>query len=171
MGSRLLDLRMADGSRHFGELPETSDWERLRDAVAELPGARLTRCLTDGVTEVWLDFDLGGVSFSVNNQHGSWWFFVSEPACPDPVLLQVLDHFEESLWPHAARARAAGPLSAGSLRVVVYEASGRVSTRDFDSPDDARRYADDAASEAEDGVVLSFVFDASFRQIWTGKHY
>lgn len=171
MGSRLLDLRMADGSRHFGELPETSDWARLRDAAAELPGARLIRYLTDEVTEVWLDFDLGGARFSINNQQGSWWFFVSEPACPDPVLLQVLDHFERSLWPHAARARAAGPLSAGSLRVLVYEASGRVSARDFDNADDARRYADDAASETEDGVVLSFVFDASFRQLWTGKHY
>ncbi|MBK7580741.1 MAG: hypothetical protein IPI67_11095 [Myxococcales bacterium] len=171
MSSRLIDLRMADGSRHFGDLPETSDWERLPQAVAQLPGARLTRFLTDDVTEAWLDFEYLGASFSINNQHAQWWFFVSDPACPDEALLQVLDHFERTLWPAAAFARAAGPLAMGSLRAVVYEADGRVSCRDFEDLVEARRYADDAVSEGEDGVVLAFIVDAAFSVVGTGRHY
>jgi hypothetical protein len=95
----LLDIRMADGSRHFGDLPETYDadqpqWHRLREHVGQLPGARLTGFVTDDVTEAWIDFAHRGHTFSLNNQAGEWWFFVEDPACPDDILGQVLEHFE-----------------------------------------------------------------------------
>jgi hypothetical protein len=95
----LLDIRMADGSRHFGDLPETYDadqpqWHRLREHVGHLSGARLTGFVTDDVTEAWIDFAYRGHTFSLNNQAGEWWFFVEDPACPDDLLKHVLEHFE-----------------------------------------------------------------------------
>src|SRR5262245_66356926 len=100
-------MKMADGSRHFGDLPETYDvqspeWHRLKDHVDKLTGAKLTSFITDDVTEAWIDFAFEGHAFSINNQHGQWWFFVKDPACPDATLLAVLDHFEPLLNPHGA---------------------------------------------------------------------
>lgn len=176
MSERLFDLRMKDGSRHFAELPETYDvatpeWERLRDAVPSLPGARLTGFVTDEVTEAWIDFELGGHAFSLNDPQGSWWLFVRDPACPDELLLRVLDHFEALLCPQASLARPAGPVARGAYRALVLEADGRATHRDFEALDEARRYADDAASETEDGVVLAYVLDDRLRTLHRGTHY
>ena len=101
---RMYDVRMANGTRHFGAVPEIAgdgvDWAtNVRDVVATLPGATLTAFVTDHVTEAWIDFDLAGHAFSINNQQGDWWFFVRDPACPDAVLARVLDHFEAALAP------------------------------------------------------------------------
>lgn len=101
---RIFDMRMADGSRHFADLPETYDpvqpqWYALRDHVGALAGASVRGFVTDDVTEAWLDFDYRGQRFSINNQHGQWWFFVDDPICPDEVLATVLDHFETLLDP------------------------------------------------------------------------
>ena len=103
---RLIDMRMHDGSRHFAGLPEIYDvaspqWYALRDHVAQLAGASLRGFVTDDVTEAWIDFEFRGRKFSINNQHGEWWFFVDDPSCPDPVLHEVLDHFERLLAPSA----------------------------------------------------------------------
>lgn len=93
----LIDLRMHDGSRHFGGFRERGlaepDWFLLRDAIARLPGAVETGFVTDHVTEAWLDFTCGGHAFSLNNQHGEWWCFVQDPAAPDELLRRVLRHF------------------------------------------------------------------------------
>lgn len=101
---RVIDMRMHDGSRHFGGLPETYDpdvpeWDVLREAVTKLAGAELTGFVTDHVTEAWIDFTFGGQKFSINNQHGEWWFFVQDPACSELLLHEVLDHFEARLDP------------------------------------------------------------------------
>jgi hypothetical protein len=85
--------------------------------------------------------------------------------------IEVVGHFEAALLPQVARARAAGPIAAGSFRVVVFEADGRVHVRDFDELEAARRYADDAASEAEVGVVTSSVLDDQLRVVHRGEHY
>lgn len=58
-------------------------------ALASAPPA----LLTDDVTETWIDFDYRGHRFSINDQLGSWWFFVEDPACPDPILDAVVTHF------------------------------------------------------------------------------
>ena len=89
----LLDLRMHDGSRHFGSLPSSRSWESVRDHVRRLKGARLTGFLTDGVTEAWIDFEFASQRFSVNDQFGEFWFFVDDPSCPDSLLHTVMVHF------------------------------------------------------------------------------
>lgn len=98
---RLLDQRMADGSRHFGGFAErggdVADWRVLRAAIAALPGAVETGFVTDDVTEAWLDFTFGGHAFSLNNQMGDWWCFVQDLQAPDDVLRAVLAHFAHAL--------------------------------------------------------------------------
>ncbi len=94
---RLFDLRMSDGSRHFGSLPFSRSWESVRDHAARLDGARLSGFVTDGVTEAWIDFELAGQRFTVNNQFGEFWFFVADPSCPDALLGSVLAHFSALL--------------------------------------------------------------------------
>jgi hypothetical protein len=83
---------MNDGSRHFGELPQSISWYALRDHIRKLKGAVVTQFLTDGVTEAWIDFTYRGSEFSVNDQFGSYWFFVSNPNCADEDLEAVLSH-------------------------------------------------------------------------------
>ena len=97
MPHRLIDMRMHDGSRHFGDLPQTRLWYDVRDHVEKLSGAVLTGFVTDHVTEAWIDFSYADHRFSINDQYGDYWFFVEDPACPDAVLLQVLNHFEHVL--------------------------------------------------------------------------
>ena len=97
MTDLLLDLRMHDGSRHFAGLPMTTLWYDVRDHVEKLSGAVLTGFVTDHVTEAWIDFTYADHQFSINDQHGEYWFFVQDPACPDAVLLRVLRHFERLL--------------------------------------------------------------------------
>jgi len=172
---RVFDMRMHDGSRHFGDIRETyrepPEWYLLRDAVPSLAGAELTGFVTDDVTEAWVDFRWRGHAFSMNNQHGHWWFFVTEPSCPDELLVAVLDHFEAALRPEVALARSLGPIADGARRVVVHEADARISFRDFADPREAQRYADDAASEAEHGPVSARIFDEDFEPVGEGKHY
>ena len=102
-GPQLIDLRMHDGSRHFGGFPERGfaepDWFLLRDAIATLPGAVATGFVTDHVTEAWIDFTCGGHTFSLNNQCGEWWCFVQDPGAPDALLRSVLVHFAAVLRP------------------------------------------------------------------------
>jgi len=98
----LLNTEMHDGSRMFATLPETHDlespqWHLLRNRIEQLPGARLEGFLTDDVTEAWIDFAYRGHQFSLNNQGGEWWFFVTTPSCPDDVLRDVVEHFEPTL--------------------------------------------------------------------------
>ena len=83
---------MHDGSRHFGELRETTSWYELHDHIKGLRGASEVTLLTDHVTEAWIDFTYRGHQFSVNNQHGNYWFFVEDPQCPDDVLDAVMSH-------------------------------------------------------------------------------
>lgn len=66
---------------------------------------------------------------------------------------------------------ADGPLAVGSFRVVVCEPDGRVTCRDFAALDEARSYADDAASEAEAGPVVATVLDERFAVVHRGRHY
>ena len=93
----LFDMRMNDGSQHFADMPEVVFFDELADHAEELEGAEITEFITDGVVEMWLDFEYRGHKFSVNNQFGDYWFFVSDPNCPDEILLEVCDHFRKLL--------------------------------------------------------------------------
>ncbi len=104
---QLLNCIMNDGSRHFGELPQTVLWYEMRDYIRELPGAVLTNFITDHVTEAWIDFTYSGHEFSINDQFGDYWFFVKDPTCPEDILRDVLAHF----WSFLDRA---GTSSSGN---------------------------------------------------------
>ncbi|MHB1036183.1 MAG: hypothetical protein ACYC35_29855 [Pirellulales bacterium] len=93
----LMDWRAHDGSRQFAAIPEVVSWAALRDHIAALPGAQITRYLTDQVTEVWIDFSYRGYAMSVNNQFGEFWFFVDDPNCPDSILISVCEHCTQLL--------------------------------------------------------------------------
>jgi len=93
----LLNDRMYDGSRHFSMLPQTVLWDQVRNHITSLPGATVTSFVCDGITEAWIDFTFQGHSFSINDQLGDYWFFVQDPECPDPVLQEVVAHFERLL--------------------------------------------------------------------------
>jgi hypothetical protein len=94
MATKLINIIMNDGSRHFGDLPESIDWHQLRNHIERLDGAQVTDFITDNVTEVWIDFAYRGNRFSVNNQFGEYWFFVANPKCSEEILQAVLDHCE-----------------------------------------------------------------------------
>ena len=74
-------------------MPEVVFFDEVADHVEELEGAEISEFLTDGVIEMWLDFSYRGQEFSITNQFGDYWFFVSDPHCPDEILLEVIDHF------------------------------------------------------------------------------
>ena len=90
---------MHDGSRHFASLPESCSWVALRRHIERLPGAAVTKYISDDVTEMWLDFSFRGHPFTVNNQFGEFWFFTSDPACSDYTLRAVVEHCESLLSP------------------------------------------------------------------------
>jgi hypothetical protein len=94
MPVKLLNIEMNDGSRHFGDLPQTVLWHEMRDHIEKLDGAEVTHFVTDNVTEAWIDFSYRGHRFSVNDQFGDYWFFVNDPTCPDEILEAVLSHCE-----------------------------------------------------------------------------
>ena len=104
----LLNIAMHDGSRQFGELPETASFEELRNHVETLVGAHVTDFITDGIVEAWIDFDFRGHHFSVNNQFGDYWFFVQGPQAGDEILDAVLAHCRSLL----GRERASGQIDA-----------------------------------------------------------
>jgi hypothetical protein len=97
MISDLLEIKMSDGSRHFVDMPEVVFFDELADHVEELEDAEITEFLTNGVVEMWLDFEFSGHKFSVTNQMGDYWFFVQDAECPDEILLEVIDHFRKLL--------------------------------------------------------------------------
>ncbi len=85
------------GKRLFVTLPETVGFERMRSELEALPDCRVLEYLTDGVTEVWIDFEYKGHSFTVNNQLGEYWFFAEDAHCPEVVLLEVAEYCAQKL--------------------------------------------------------------------------
>ena len=88
----LTDFRTRDGSRHFLSLPQDKSTFRLTLQVFTLLGAYPTAYLP-GPDEAWIDFAYRGWKFSVHNYRGEFWFFVSDPACPESLLARVASHF------------------------------------------------------------------------------
>jgi hypothetical protein len=86
--ARLFDIRMADGSRHFADVPMRIPPYALRERLEAAHGVRVTAFISTG-TEAWIDFDYRGDSFTVHNPCGDYWIFVDDPSCPDEVLVEV----------------------------------------------------------------------------------
>ena len=97
MFNDLLEIKMNDGSRHFVDMPEVVFFDEFYEHTEKLESAEITEFLTDGVVEMWLDFEFRGHKFSVNNQFGDYWFFVENPECPDEILLEVVAHYRQLL--------------------------------------------------------------------------
>ena len=92
MTKELMNITMSDGSRQFGELPQSASWYKLRRHIGKLDGASVTEFITDHVTEAWIDFSFRGYQFTVNNQFGNYWFFANDAQAPDEILETVLSH-------------------------------------------------------------------------------
>lgn len=83
---------MADGSRLFLTLPQSVYPDAAVAHLKTLPGADLTGFL-DSVTESWIDFRFEQHAFTIHNPFGEFWFFVSDPNCPEWILAKARDHF------------------------------------------------------------------------------
>jgi hypothetical protein len=78
---RLFDIRMADGSRHFAEIPMRIPPSMLRRRLDAAAGVRATQFLAAGL-EAWIDFDFHCDSFAMHNPCGDYWLFVENPPVP-----------------------------------------------------------------------------------------
>jgi len=115
---RIFDFRMHDGSRNFADLPVTKLWYDVRDHVRTLAGAQLTGFVCDDVTEAWIDFTYREHHFSINDQHGNYWFFVEDPGCDHAILEEVLHHWERLLLEHPGEAGRPDGLPVGENVVI-----------------------------------------------------
>jgi hypothetical protein len=86
---------MVDGKRRFAQLPRRASWTSMRDHVFGLSGADLTAFLRVGVTDAWIEFSYRGHVFDISDRLGDYWFIVDDPACPDALLREILQHFEQ----------------------------------------------------------------------------
>ena len=83
---------MADGSRHFASFRESATPAQVLRHVVRLRWA-VPYFYLPTPSETWIDFWYRGHRFSINDQHGEYWFFVHDPACPDAVLETIAAHF------------------------------------------------------------------------------
>lgn len=68
-------------------------------------------------------------------------------------------------------ARKRGAVSRGGYCVVVLESSGELRVTDLGDLEDAKQYANDAASESDDPSPLAYVFDDKLQFVAHGRHY
>lgn len=66
---------------------------------------------------------------------------------------------------------AAQPLAAGRFRVVVSGGGAQPTCHDCKTEAEARAYADDVASEAEDEPQLAYVYDSNLVRVYEGRPY
>ena len=90
---------MHDGSRHFVSIPEVCSFDEFHRHIESLSCTEITGYTTDNISEMWLDFTFRGHSFSVNNQFGDFWFFVTDSECPDVILKNLIEHCESLFVP------------------------------------------------------------------------
>lgn len=97
-GFNLIDFRSACGSRQFAEIPDlfgTVRWAEMRDRLAKCEGVNVT-FFTDVISQAITDFTYRGYEFTVDTQFGELWFFVTNPDCPDELLMEVLALFPQA---------------------------------------------------------------------------
>jgi hypothetical protein len=69
------------------------------------------------------------------------------------------------------KGRLHGPIPSGGQRVMVIECDAKITHHDFSNLEQARMYADDAASETCDHPPLAIVLDDEFRVVYRGRPY
>ncbi len=94
---KLIDVRTADGSRHFLRMSKGCPAQALVEHLMGLDGARLLCFFAGGVTEARVDFTYHGYRFQIRNGGQEYLFFVDDPSCPDVLLLGVAYHFHQLL--------------------------------------------------------------------------
>ena len=98
MSVALLNLTTHDGSRQFLAIRADCSYAAFERWTESLPEATVSYMLPT-VTEMWLDFSFRGQRFTVNDQFGEFWFFVSDPHCAEDILLAVAEHFTSTRPP------------------------------------------------------------------------
>jgi hypothetical protein len=81
----------------FAALPQVKLWHDLLEHLRALRGVEITDFLTDGVVGSWIDFTFREHCFTVNEQAGTYQFFVDDPDCPSSILNEVAAHCERFL--------------------------------------------------------------------------
>jgi hypothetical protein len=94
---KLIDLRTADGSRHFARFRQAAPWAAVREHALLLPNAVLINCVGNEMAHAWLDFHFRRHRFLISAQEGYFHLFVRDPQCSDLLLFQVGCHFEQLL--------------------------------------------------------------------------
>ena len=94
---KLIDVRTADGSRHFLRMPKAFSAQAIAEHLTGLEGARLLCFFAGGVTEAYVDFTYQGYRFQIRNGGQEYLFFVDDPSCSDVLLLGVAYHFHQLL--------------------------------------------------------------------------
>ncbi len=82
-----------ENSRHFVDLPEIIAFDDLIDHLEELEKVEITEIELDGILEMWLEFKFRKHKFFVRNELGDYMFFVKDENCPEPILLEIVNHF------------------------------------------------------------------------------
>jgi len=89
--------KLGDDARHFVDFPEVIFFDEFHDHLEALSGTEIKEFEVDGILEMWLEFTFREHTFFVNNRMGDYWFFVSDPKCPDEILMEIADHFRKLL--------------------------------------------------------------------------
>jgi hypothetical protein len=97
MISDLLENKIKNGARHFVDMPEVVFFDDVADHVEDLDDAEITEFETDGVVEMWLEFEYRKHNFFVTNQLGDYQFYVEDADCPEEILLEIATHFRRLL--------------------------------------------------------------------------
>jgi hypothetical protein len=72
---------------------------------------------------------------------------------------------------YLAQFAAKKPLAKGHYRIVVSYGGGHLDSHDFSALAEAKVYADDVASEANEEPHFAYIFDDSFTLVSEGKAY
>lgn len=83
---------MADGSRHFAELPDIH-MAAFRKHLQKLAEVQFDEETTDGITEWWLDFTYKGQEFTAHETWGCLRVFSNDAKCPPDILTELMGHF------------------------------------------------------------------------------
>ncbi|MEZ5346618.1 MAG: hypothetical protein R2681_13790 [Pyrinomonadaceae bacterium] len=92
-----LKEKLPENALHFVDFPEVIFFDQFYDHVENLEGTVITEFEVDGVFEMWLEFTFRGNKFFINNKFGDYLFYVEDPNCAEPILLEIADHFRQLL--------------------------------------------------------------------------
>jgi len=87
-----LKEKLKSEPRHFVDLPEVIFFDDLSDHIEELFGAEIVEYEIDGVVGIWIEFAFREHMFYVDNHLGDFRFFVTDPKCPDEILMEIANH-------------------------------------------------------------------------------